>query len=282
MPELFTAIREATREAVKEDGPSGPHSVEGKSAENMLPDIHRSHGSVFFEVLYVGKVTVSEKKAPPTFIDEAVEKFRLHDLQQQQKIEEEEQQRQRHPSGTSVRSLPTQLEKAILVKENELQMQTSDLEINNTSNDSCNVSNDTLNSDITNNSSSENLSDGNTDFRPVSCPTESLPDAMNVNQSNSNISPSKNGSSVGNGTVGKDLDNLLRSVLMNPLPPVPTTPSAIPPKKNRTMLLQIGQNEVCLISPDRKTVMLDRRFKDISFCSQVYIICTCLSALSLM
>jgi len=39
--------------------------------------------------------------------------------------------------------------------------------------------------------------------------------------------------------------------------------------RNRTMLLQVGENELTLISLDRKTVIFERHFKDISFCSQV-------------
>lgn len=39
--------------------------------------------------------------------------------------------------------------------------------------------------------------------------------------------------------------------------------------RNRTMLIQVGQNELSLISLDRKTVIFERHFKDISFCSQV-------------
>jgi len=39
--------------------------------------------------------------------------------------------------------------------------------------------------------------------------------------------------------------------------------------RNRTMLIQVGLNELSLISLDRKTVIFERHFKDISFCSQV-------------
>ncbi|XP_026803866.3 TBC1 domain family member 4 isoform X2 [Pangasianodon hypophthalmus] len=38
--------------------------------------------------------------------------------------------------------------------------------------------------------------------------------------------------------------------------------------KNRTMLFQVGRFEVNIISPDSKTVVLEKNFKDISFCSQ--------------
>ncbi|XP_014681573.1 PREDICTED: TBC1 domain family member 1-like [Priapulus caudatus] len=40
--------------------------------------------------------------------------------------------------------------------------------------------------------------------------------------------------------------------------------------KNRTMLFQIGKQEISLISPDKKSILLEKKFKDISFCSQGY------------
>jgi len=40
-------------------------------------------------------------------------------------------------------------------------------------------------------------------------------------------------------------------------------------QRNRTMLIQVGQSELCLISLDRKSVIFERHFRDISFCSQV-------------
>ena len=38
---------------------------------------------------------------------------------------------------------------------------------------------------------------------------------------------------------------------------------------NRTRLIRVGDTQLSLISPDRKSVILQRKFKDISFCSQV-------------
>jgi hypothetical protein len=40
-----------------------------------LGEMSMSAASHLYEVLYVGKVVVSTKKAPPTFIDDAVSKF---------------------------------------------------------------------------------------------------------------------------------------------------------------------------------------------------------------
>jgi len=40
-------------------------------------------------------------------------------------------------------------------------------------------------------------------------------------------------------------------------------------QRNKTMLIQVGGKELLLISLDRKSVIFERQFKDISFCSQV-------------
>lgn len=45
------------------------------------------------------------------------------------------------------------------------------------------------------------------------------------------------------------------------------------------LCLQVGRFEVNLISPDSKTVVLEKNFKDISFCSQVCSLGFCLKAL---
>lgn len=36
-------------------------------------------------MLYVGKIRVSQKKVPNSFIDDALEKFRLHELEKSKK-----------------------------------------------------------------------------------------------------------------------------------------------------------------------------------------------------
>ncbi|XP_075923957.1 TBC1 domain family member 4-like isoform X2 [Petromyzon marinus] len=50
-----------------------------------------------------------------------------------------------------------------------------------------------------------------------------------------------------------------------------SAPSLVQPsdaEKNRTMLFQVGRFEINLISPDTKTVTIEKNFKDISSCSQ--------------
>ncbi|XP_077983763.1 TBC1 domain family member 1-like isoform X2 [Glandiceps talaboti] len=73
------AIREATREAVKEDQHAKVH---GKlPVTECLIDGNSSN----FEVLYCGKIVVSHKKAPPTLIDDTIQKFKDYEERKQRK-----------------------------------------------------------------------------------------------------------------------------------------------------------------------------------------------------
>lgn len=51
---------------------------------SLCVDISPS-SSNFFEVLYIGKIKVWHKKVPDTFIDDALEKFKAHDIEKTRK-----------------------------------------------------------------------------------------------------------------------------------------------------------------------------------------------------
>lgn len=51
---------------------------------SLCVDISPS-SSNFFEVLYIGKIKVWRKKVPDTFVDDALEKFKEHDLEKKAK-----------------------------------------------------------------------------------------------------------------------------------------------------------------------------------------------------
>lgn len=54
---------------------------------NLAPfnDI-QTNDSQFFEVMYIGKIKVSHKKVPATFIDDAIPKFKAHDAEKMKVI----------------------------------------------------------------------------------------------------------------------------------------------------------------------------------------------------
>lgn len=57
-----------------------PTSTSAQSNLSLLADISPNH-THFFEVMYVGKIRVSQKRVPNTFIDDALPKFKAYDAQ---------------------------------------------------------------------------------------------------------------------------------------------------------------------------------------------------------
>lgn len=69
VPEVISSIRQVSKAALKEE--SKPKQESDESFYN----------SQKFEVLYCGKVTVNQKKAPSTLIDDCIDKFRQHEIE---------------------------------------------------------------------------------------------------------------------------------------------------------------------------------------------------------
>lgn len=57
-----------------------PTSTSAQSNLSLLADISPNH-THFFEVMYVGKIRVSQKRVPDNFIDDALPKFKAYDAQ---------------------------------------------------------------------------------------------------------------------------------------------------------------------------------------------------------
>ncbi|XP_021935088.1 TBC1 domain family member 4-like isoform X1 [Zootermopsis nevadensis] len=78
--ELFNAMRDQSKEG-NNVAPNNGRSLSSAAAlTSLCADISPS-SSHFFEVLYIGKIKVSHKKVPDSFIDDALEKFRVHELE---------------------------------------------------------------------------------------------------------------------------------------------------------------------------------------------------------
>nr|XP_019593711.1 PREDICTED: TBC1 domain family member 4 isoform X3 [Rhinolophus sinicus] len=196
------------------------------------------YNSQKFEVLYCGKVTVTHKKAPSSLIDDCIEKFSLH-----------EQQRLRTQGETrdpDTRSDP-------VVFEVEGPSSPSDILLEE--------------------------EDGVTNTHPVFPAVVSQPGLSSSRCSfperileDSGFDEQQEFRSRCSSVTGV----LQRKVHENSQKPQPrrrhaSAPSHVQPsdsEKNRTMLFQVGRFEINLISPDTKSVVLEKNFKDISSCSQ--------------
>ncbi|GIY14086.1 TBC1 domain family member 1 [Caerostris darwini] len=113
--ELFTAMREMSKE-IHSQAPVIVKTASGVALESII------NGCQQYEVLYLGRIKVSGKRAPPTFIDDAVEKFRIFEIEKNRSFQGLNKRR-RHGSGASVSSLPHNLDIAEKSNENGLQKQ---------------------------------------------------------------------------------------------------------------------------------------------------------------
>ena len=212
----------------------------------------------------MGKVVVSNKKTPPTFIDDAVDKFQEYEQERCQRQQSRQSKlqddalRHRHGSGSSVRSLPSDLQGSVSVQENDLTNHCNQPHATSGSADSlCGSSSVTLN---------HNMDMGSNDDLPLggSSSCMALQNALNrarqealLHESNKTTKTSQEG-------------------INNPVSNVKSEPAGgdknVTSQRNRTMLIQVGQHDISLISPDRKVAIFERNFRDISFCSQVSLV----------
>ncbi|XP_026349195.1 TBC1 domain family member 4 isoform X3 [Ursus arctos] len=196
------------------------------------------YNSQKFEVLYCGKVTVTHKKAPSSLIDDCIEKFSLHE-QQRLKIQGEQR-------GADAGDDPVVFEAAAPGPATDILSEEGD---------------------------------GVPDAQPALPPAASQPGLPSSRAGfperileDSGFDEQQEFRSRCSSVTGV----MQRKVHENSQKPLPrrrhaSAPSHVQPsdsEKNRTMLFQVGRFEINLISPDTKSVVLEKNFKDISSCSQ--------------
>lgn len=191
------------------------------------------YNSQKFEVLYCGKVTVTHKKAPSSLIDDCIEKFSQHE-QQRLRVQGEQ------------RSDPVAFEAEGPCSPTDILLEEGD---------------------------------GATDTHPVFPAVPSQPGLPGSRVcfperilEDSGFDEQQEFRSRCSSVTGV----LQRKVHEHSQKPQPrrrhaSAPSHVQPsdsEQNRTMLFQVGRFEINLISPDTKSVVLEKNFKDISSCSQ--------------
>uniref|UniRef100_A0A667ZIY9 TBC1 domain family member 4 n=1 Tax=Myripristis murdjan TaxID=586833 RepID=A0A667ZIY9_9TELE len=194
------------------------------------------YNSQKFEVLYCGKVTVAHKKAPSTLIDDCIGKFRQHEV---------ERKRLRLLSGQrgSTESAPLEF--------------------------TMGGEGDPLSSTL-----NESLEDPDRGPKTASTlPGTHLRGAFpECILEDSGFEEQQEFRTRCSSLAGSLQRKPREGVMMAPIRRRHSSaPNHVQPSdadKNRTMLFQVGRFEVNLISPDSKTVVLEKNFKDISSCSQ--------------
>lgn len=216
---------------------------------SLCVDISPS-SSNFFEVLYIGKIKVWQKKVPATFIDDALEKFRVHELEKNKirllgsigRLQSEDNILRRGstdstpnetstgdsaptaPTGPLLRSMS--YHSNILQKQNTLKSEDREVDV--------------------------------TKLTSIAAVTDE--------HENSNGQDEKNNSHNNSGGSSSSESELTqREASPNPKD---FKSSVDMDDHNRTMVLQVDRTDLRLISPDRKVILLHKHHKDITTCVQ--------------
>ncbi|KAK6487165.1 TBC1 domain family member 4-like isoform X2 [Huso huso] len=229
VPDVISSIRQVSKAALKENTKT---KQEGEDA---------FYNSQKFEMLYCGKVTVANKKAPSTLIDECIEKFKQHEVDRQR-----------------------------LKLLNE-QRGSADSHVEFTLGDG-----DPLTDPLKSTFESSAGGDGASGLFSVSTSQASLWGSRSALPEcileDSDFDDQQEFRSRCNSVAAVMQKKVSDSTSKGPVRRRhASAPSHVQPsdaEKNRTMLFQVGRFEVNLISPDTKTVVLEKNFKDISSCSQ--------------
>lgn len=230
VPDVISSIRQASKAALKEDvKPS-------KDGEDAF------YNSQKFEVLYCGKVTVVHKKAPSTLIDDCIEKFNLHERQRLKLLSEQRN-----------------AELSIDLAECEGDVLSSSLDSPFEELDDTNGNNNVGMFTVGSQTNLASLASCRVSFPERILEDSSFDDPQEFRA---------RCSSVTGVTQRKvhDGSSVTQSRRRHASAPSHVQPSDS--EKNRTMLFQVGRFEINLISPDSKSVVFEKNFKDISSCSQ--------------
>ncbi|XP_006913851.2 TBC1 domain family member 4 isoform X1 [Pteropus alecto] len=196
------------------------------------------YNSQKFEVLYCGKVTVTHKKAPSSLIDDCIEKFSLHE---QQRLRIQGEQR-----GPDARNDPVAFEVEGPSSLTDILLEEGD------------VVNYTLPA-LPATASQPGLSSSRICFPEMILEDSGFDEQQEFRSRCSSVT----------GVLQKKVHE--NSQKPQPRRRHASAPSHVQPsdsEKNRTMLFQVGRFEINLISPDTKSVVLEKNFKEISSCSQ--------------
>ncbi|XP_014726448.1 PREDICTED: TBC1 domain family member 4 isoform X2 [Sturnus vulgaris] len=231
VPDVISSIRQVSKAALKED------AKPSKDSEDAFYDSQK------FEVLYCGKVTVAHKKAPSTLIDDCIEQFSLHERQRLKLLNEQR-------NNESSLDLPLCEEN---VPASPLDSPFEELDSPNSPSGRAAMFTIGSQTNLTNLASTRG-------FFPERILEDSGFDEQQEFRSRC--------SSVTAVMQRKVHDTNLKIQSRRRHASAPSHVQPSDSEKNRTMLFQVGRFEVNLISPDTKSVVFEKNFKDISSCSQ--------------
>ncbi|KAJ8349963.1 hypothetical protein SKAU_G00250930 [Synaphobranchus kaupii] len=229
VPEVISSIRQVSKSALKEE------SKPKQEAEEAF------YNSQKFEVLYCGKVTMVHKRVLSTLIDDCIDKFRQHEAEQKRPRPLNGQRGPAHPPVNFVLG-DDPLTPALLT--GPVQESAGPEEGGEGGKGLAN---------------SPSLGSVRAAF-PECILEDSGFDEQQEFRTRCN--------SLAAGLQRRPREGPLKAPARRRHASAPSHVQPTNADKNRTMLFQVGRFEVNLISPDSKTVVLEKNFKDISSCSQ--------------
>nr|CAD7427136.1 unnamed protein product [Timema monikensis] len=211
------------------------------------------------EVLYIGKIKVSHKKVPESFIDDALEKFRIH---------EKEKVRSKMLRGIGGSSGNLRIPALPQVKKG------SGNQINLCQNRELNTrlpahKSDTLPLDHQGDVLQEPVESVNQAELASHSPVSEVPPSVNALEGSVEIPKIKPDTKP---TITESTSSKQQSSTEDPMKNG-TAYSASDLKKengdhNRTMVFEVGRTLLRLISPDKKQILLEKHLKDVASCIQ--------------
>ncbi|KAL6101176.1 tbc1d4 [Pungitius sinensis] len=232
--EVISSIRQVSKSALKADAKPKQEADEA------------FYNSQKFEVLYCGKVTVLHKKAAVTLIDDCIDKFRLHEV---------ERKRQRLPGGRRGST-----EGACV----EFQMGGGGEPISSALNERIEHAEGPGVEDTTG-GGGKSASNGASQSSLRGAFPECILEDSGFEEPQEFRARC---SSLAGGLQRRPGEGVIVGPLRRRHSSAPNHVQPSDSDKNRTMLFQVGRFEVNLISPESKTVVLEKNFKDISSCCQ--------------
>uniref|UniRef100_A0A182PK47 Rab-GAP TBC domain-containing protein n=1 Tax=Anopheles epiroticus TaxID=199890 RepID=A0A182PK47_9DIPT len=258
------------------NGPAGGSSI--SSSLSSLPDIS-ANNSQFFEVLYVGKIKVSHKRVPITFIDDALPKFKAYDAEKLRQAQEASKRQQSTPVRTDSGGSGTVEGTGTARRSNEPENRGStestppapddppevfqgrrvshfDIPTKKIVNGTGEGSN-TADSGKAAAEEHAKADENSTKEQKQQQQQQQQPDPPQPGATSSAAAGSKESKSA---SSPHDEDAPVRRDRSASIGSIPVV------EQNRTMVFLIGQSDLRLISPDRKQVLLHKAFRDVASC----------------
>uniref|UniRef100_A0A803TJ70 TBC1 domain family member 4 n=1 Tax=Anolis carolinensis TaxID=28377 RepID=A0A803TJ70_ANOCA len=231
VPDVISSIRQASKAALKED------VKPNKDSEDAF------YNSQKFEVLYCGKVTVAHKKAPSTLIDDCIEKFSLHERQRLKLLSEHRNSESSTDLAGGDGDIPTSPFDSPFEEEEEADSPDGG-------------------------KTGMFIVGSQTNLASLASCRVSFPERILEDSGFDDQQEFRSRCSSVTGVMQRKTHDNSKTQSRRRHASAPSHVQPSDSEKNRTMLFQVGRFEINLISPDTKSVVFEKNFKDISSCSQ--------------